>query len=135
MGKEEISPMLVPARNKNFENLAPAYIEAGELDILRDECVRYASELWKAGVSAELHVRAGVPRGFDSLLQDAPVIRQAFADRIRVLKDLETVRRKTNERKSNQSGYSGNMGTSPETEILRPGESRRGSCDQYQTGI
>jgi acetyl esterase/lipase len=57
-----------PARNTNFAGLAPSYIEVGEMDIFRDEDVGYARQLWRAGVSTELHVHPGMPHAFDVLL-------------------------------------------------------------------
>jgi acetyl esterase/lipase len=67
--------------------LAPAYIDVGELDIFRDESIRYALELYKAGVPTELHVRPGSPHGFDRL-GDIEVARRSWEDRLRVIREL-----------------------------------------------
>jgi hypothetical protein len=58
-GTRPVAPSIAPARNTNFAGLAPAYIEVGEMDIFRDEDVGYARQLWRAGVSTELHVHPG----------------------------------------------------------------------------
>ncbi len=68
--------------------MAPAYLEAGELDILRNEDIEYARRLARAGVPVELHVHPGVPHGFDLIAPEAEVTKRAFADRIRVLRAL-----------------------------------------------
>ena len=57
------------------------------IDIFRDESIRYALELYKAGVSTELHVRPGSPHGFDRL-GDTEVARRRWADRLRVIREL-----------------------------------------------
>lgn len=86
LGTDDVSYYEVPARLKDYGNLCPAYIEVGELDILRKGSVKYATELWKAGVSAELHVHPGCPHGFDNIPSEVRV--RAMADRIRVIKSL-----------------------------------------------
>lgn len=88
LGGENVSPIAAPARNTNFEGLAPAYIEVGELDIFRDEDVDYAKKLWKAGVSVELHVHPGVLHAFERMAPSAEVTQRSTADRIRVLKSI-----------------------------------------------
>lgn len=87
-GTDDVPPVAVPARAGDLSDLAPAYLEVGELDILREETVEYARRLARAGVSAELHVRPGVVHGFDRFAPDAAVSRLSLADRRRVLTDL-----------------------------------------------
>ncbi|MFJ3671106.1 alpha/beta hydrolase [Streptomyces sp. NPDC090106] len=84
-GGEGAGPGVVPARNDDFGALAPAYIEVGELDIFRDEDVRYALRLWQAGVSTELHVVPGMPHAYDVLLLGEPRHQEG---KIRVLREL-----------------------------------------------
>ena len=84
---DHVSPLSSPSRLVDFRGLAPAYIDVGELDIFRDESVRYALELYKAGVSTELHVRPGAPHGFDRL-GDIEVARGSWEDRLRVIREL-----------------------------------------------
>ena len=67
---------------------APAYIEVGQLDIFRDEDVTYALTLSRGGVPVELHLRPGVPHGFDAIAFRADVSTRALADRHRVLRSL-----------------------------------------------
>jgi acetyl esterase/lipase len=45
----------------------PIYMDVGEKDIFRDECIDYCSKLAKARVSIELHVLPGLGHGFDGL--------------------------------------------------------------------
>ena len=87
-GTDGVSPVAAPARLADATGLPPAYIEVGELDIFRDEDIAYASALWRAGVSAELHVRPGLVHGFDHFAPDAAPTRRSADDRIRVIQTL-----------------------------------------------
>jgi acetyl esterase/lipase len=88
LGKPAVSPVAAPARLTDFAGLAPAYIEVGELDIFRDESIRYAQNLMRAGVSCELHVYPGSPHGHDWLDPDAAISRRAVAGRTRLITAL-----------------------------------------------
>ena len=69
-------------------DLPPAYIEVGQLDIFRDENVRYALTLSQAGVPVELHLHPGAPHEYDAIAPGADVSRRAQGDRDRVLRSL-----------------------------------------------
>jgi acetyl esterase/lipase len=86
--QRDVDPVAAPARIANAAGLPPAYIEVGQLDIFRDEDVRYALTLSQAGVSVELHVHPGVPHEYDAIASTADVARRAQADRERVLRNL-----------------------------------------------
>ena len=88
LGGPAVSPVAAPARLTDFADLAPAYIEVGELDIFRDESVSYAQNLMRAGVSCELHVYPGSPHGHDWLNPDAEISRRAVAPRLRLIAAL-----------------------------------------------
>ena len=87
-GGPEVSPYEAPARLVDPVGLAPAFIDIGELDIFRDECLDYARRLTDAGVSVELHLRAGAPHGFDTFAPTSAVAHRSGLDRIRVLRAL-----------------------------------------------
>lgn len=87
-GSDRVSPISAPARLEDFTNLPAAYIEVGELDIFRDESVAYATGLYKAGVTCELHVLPGVIHGHDRLSLDIGVSRRTLDDRCRVIAAL-----------------------------------------------
>lgn len=82
---ERTSPYLAPARLQDFDGLAPAYIEVGELDIFRDESIDYARKLLAAGVSCELHVHPGAPHSFDGINWKSRVAAVALGDRVRTI--------------------------------------------------
>jgi acetyl esterase/lipase len=82
-GSENVSALAAPSRLTDFAGLAPAFIDVGELDIFRDESILYALNLVRAGMSTELHVRAGCPHGFDRM--PAEVSARAWADRYRAI--------------------------------------------------
>ena len=61
-----------PARAADLSGLPPAFIDVGECELFRDEDVEYASRLWAAGVSTELHVTPGIWHAFESFAADHP---------------------------------------------------------------
>src|SRR5262249_49461420 len=83
-----VSPIAAPARLTNFADLPPAYVETGELDIVRDEDIAYAQQFAAAGLPVALPVRPGAPHGFDRFAPSSTLARRAFADRARVLESL-----------------------------------------------
>lgn len=86
VGTAHVSPVEAPARLTDFNGLAPAYIETGELDIFRNESVAYALGLSKAGVPVEFHLHPGVPHGYDHV--PSALTERALADRFRVIRSL-----------------------------------------------
>jgi acetyl esterase/lipase len=85
-GTEDVPARAAPARLTDFTGLAPAFIDVGELDIYRDECILYARNLTLAGVSTELYVRPGVPHGFDRI--NIEIARRSWADRYRAIQAI-----------------------------------------------
>ena len=80
-GTADVSPYAAPARATDLAGLPPAFIDVCSTETFRDEDVAYASALWRAGVQAELHVWPGGFHGFDTLVPDAALSRQARAAR------------------------------------------------------
>jgi acetyl esterase/lipase len=74
-----------PSRVTNCSNLPAAYVEACELDPLRDEAIELGCRLLRSGISVDLHVVAGAPHGFD-MVATATITRQAFANRCAALR-------------------------------------------------
>lgn len=83
-----VDPSAAPARLGDATGLPPAYIEVGQLDIFRDEDVRYALTLSQAGVPVELHLHPGLPHEYDAIAPTSDVARRAQADRDRILRTL-----------------------------------------------
>jgi acetyl esterase/lipase len=79
------SAYAAPTRVTDCSNLPSAYIEACELDPLRDETIEFASRLLQSGISVDFHVVPGAPHGFD-MVSSAAVTRQAFANRSAALR-------------------------------------------------
>jgi acetyl esterase/lipase len=86
--KRDVDPAAAPGRLKDARGLPPTYIEVGQLDVFRDESLRYALTLAHAGVPVELHLHPGVPHEYDAIASGADVSRRAQADRSRVLRSL-----------------------------------------------
>lgn len=80
-GTDDVSIYSAPARATDLSGLPPAYIEAGSVEVFRDEAVAYASRIWEAGGSAELHVWAGGFHGFQTIVPTAALSRRAIATR------------------------------------------------------
>lgn len=60
-GAQDVEASAAPARVTDATGLPPAYIEVGQLDVFRDEDIRYALTLSQSGVPVELHMHPGVP--------------------------------------------------------------------------
>ena len=71
------------ARNNDFSDMPPAFIEIGKLDAFRNEAVAYALGIMKAHVPCELHVIGGVTHIFDTF--PMPIADRAFEYRSYVI--------------------------------------------------
>jgi acetyl esterase/lipase len=78
-GGPDVSPYAAPARATDLSGLPPAFIDVGSAETFRDEDVAYASRIWQAGGSAELHVWPGGFHGFAGAVPQAAVSRAAVA--------------------------------------------------------
>ncbi|KAM3418532.1 hypothetical protein BST61_g4510 [Cercospora zeina] len=87
---DSIPPTHAPARAtvEEAQDLPPAYIDVGELDLFREEALQYASLLGRAGVSCEFHLLPGMPHGFEALAPNSEVTKAVMARRFAVLKEL-----------------------------------------------
>jgi acetyl esterase/lipase len=88
LGADGVPPVAAPARLADYASLAPAYIDAGDLDIFRDEDIAYAQNLARSGVPIELHVHPGVPHGWERFAPDAESAKRAMADRARAVASI-----------------------------------------------
>jgi acetyl esterase/lipase len=79
IGTDAVSHYAAPARAADVAGLPPAFVDVGEIETFRDECIMYAQRLMVAGVSAELHVYRGVFHGFDVMAPDSTAGRQAWS--------------------------------------------------------
>ncbi len=87
VGTDAVPASAAPARANDVSGLPPTYIDTGDLDIFRDESIEYARRILATGTNVELHVHPGCPHGFDRM-PGLPVAARAFADRVRVLRQL-----------------------------------------------
>lgn len=72
-GTDDVSEYSAPARATDLSRLPPTYLDCGSAEVFRDEVVAYASGIWAAGGSAELHVWAGGFHGFDGVAPNAAI--------------------------------------------------------------
>ena len=78
--------ILAPGRATEISRAMPSlYIDVGEHDIVRDDCISYASKFWASGVNAEMHVWPGVGCWFDLVAPRAQVSERALDARVRAL--------------------------------------------------
>jgi acetyl esterase/lipase len=80
-----VSPYAAAARAESVTGLPPTYIEIGELDIFRDECIEYAMRIARENISTELHLYPGVPHGFEMFASNIALARSAFESRLRAI--------------------------------------------------
>ena len=87
MGKQDqqVSHLAAPARVESVTGLPPTYMEIGELDIFRDECIAYAMSIARQNISIEFHLYPGVPHGFEMFAPDTALTRSAFESRLRTM--------------------------------------------------
>jgi len=76
-GKHDTPAYAAPARAADLTGLPPTFVMVGNIDGLLDEDVDYARRLITAGVPTDLHVLAGAPHAFDSLMPDTTVAQRA----------------------------------------------------------
>ena len=88
LGTGTVPPVVAPARLEDYKGLAPAYIDAGDLDIFRDEDIAYAQNLARSGVPVELHVYPGVPHGWERFAPHSASAQRAMADRARAVASI-----------------------------------------------
>ncbi|WP_219463831.1 alpha/beta hydrolase [Nonomuraea rhizosphaerae] len=86
MGADDVPPYAAPARAADLAGLPPSFVDVGELEVFRDECVEYARRLVQAGVSTEFHLYPGAFHGFDMMIPDTDLSRRAKAARDAALK-------------------------------------------------
>ncbi|MET0144940.1 MAG: alpha/beta hydrolase [Ilumatobacteraceae bacterium] len=76
-GGPDVPAYAAPARATDLAGLPPTLISVGANDCFADEDTDYAVRLRHAGVPVDLHVYAGAPHGFDSLLPGTAVAQRA----------------------------------------------------------
>ena len=86
VGGGDVSPYAAPARATDLAGLPPAYIEVGNLEVLRDEDIEFAERLMQAGVPVGLHVYPGVFHAWDIMAPDAAVTHRAITNRRAAMK-------------------------------------------------
>ena len=69
-------PYAVPARREALSGLPASWIGVGDIDLFYEEDDRYATRLREAGVSCQLDVAPMAPHAFESLVPDAPMVRE-----------------------------------------------------------
>ena len=84
-GSANVEPYAAPARATDLSRLPPTLIQVGELDVLRDENIAYATRLMQAGVPTELHVYPGAYHAWDAAAPAAPQSMRARDERTRSL--------------------------------------------------
>lgn len=76
-GGDDVPAHAAPARAGDLGGLPPTFVDVGSAETFRDEVVDYATRLWLAGCTAELHVWPGGFHGFDYFEPTAVLSRHA----------------------------------------------------------
>ncbi|MEU6144584.1 alpha/beta hydrolase [Streptomyces sp. NPDC047081] len=87
-GTADVPAYAAPARAEDLSGLPPAFLDVGSAETFRDEVVAYASGIWQAGGTAELHVWPGGFHGFDTLMPQAALSQAASTARLTWLRRL-----------------------------------------------
>lgn len=84
-GSDHVSPYAAPARVDSVDGLPPTYLEISNLDIFRDEVLKFASRLARANIEVELHVYPGLPHAYDMFAPVSEAAQRAILDRVRAV--------------------------------------------------
>lgn len=87
-GPESLVRKMVPARIDELSSLPPTYLEVGQLDIFRDECMAFAIRLSQSGVPCEFHLWPGATHAFEKVAPTSELARRAIDARSRALQRL-----------------------------------------------
>lgn len=79
--KEKINYLASPSLARDLSGLPPAYIDVSCAEPFRDEATAYATQLWRDGVQAELHVWPGGSHAFEVFTPTAAVSKIAVRTR------------------------------------------------------
>ena len=77
-GGPDVSSYAAPARAADLGGLPPTFVDVGSAETFRDEAVEYASRIWRAGGTAELHVWPGGFHGHDTVVPQAALSQAAI---------------------------------------------------------
>jgi len=87
-GGPDVPIYAAPGRAQDLSGLPPTFVDVATVETFRDECVAFASRIWQAGGSAELHVWPGGNHAFDFLAPWATLSQDARASRLAWLRRL-----------------------------------------------
>lgn len=77
-----------PAAARNFEGLAPVYLDVGELDLFCRENIAWVEKAMAAAVQVELHLYPGVNHGFELLAPTSDIASRAFDLRVSAVRRM-----------------------------------------------
>ncbi|KAJ1323788.1 acetyl esterase [Microdochium nivale] len=87
-GSENVSQYAAPSRAIDLSGLPSTFICVGAAEGFRDENIEFASRLYAAGGSVELHVWPGGYHCFDHILPNAELSKRAIASKTAWVKKL-----------------------------------------------
>lgn len=86
-GSDNVPAYAVPARRDDLSGLPPTWIGVGELDLLKEEDLKYAERLKAAGVHCEVHIAPQAPHAYDAVAADSSLSKATTADTYRFLRE------------------------------------------------
>jgi acetyl esterase/lipase len=87
-GSDTVPAYAAPASAQDLSSLPPAFIDAADAEIFRDEVMVYATKLWLAGVPAELHIWTGGCHGFYGMIPELPMAKVVYDTRLEWLRRM-----------------------------------------------
>ncbi|KAM0719819.1 hypothetical protein Q7P37_003954 [Cladosporium fusiforme] len=87
VGRADVPTIHSPGRMsvEEAQGLPPAYIDVGQLDVLRDGCFEYVRKLGLAGVDVTFHMYAGAPHVFEFLAPEGNLTKFAMEQRYKAI--------------------------------------------------
>ncbi|KIW97260.1 uncharacterized protein Z519_02652 [Cladophialophora bantiana CBS 173.52] len=84
----DVSPYAAPARVASVAGLPPLYADVPDLDIFRDENIKYVARHAEADIPVEMHVYPGLPHSFESFAPKISTAKTAVANRVKFISKL-----------------------------------------------
>lgn len=86
-GVETADKYAVPFLEHDFSGMPPTYIEALEMDTLRDEALEYGERMKQSGIRVETNLIPGAFHGYDAQI-NSPLVQRSIAVRMNVMQGI-----------------------------------------------
>lgn len=84
----DVSPYAAPARVQSVKGLPRTYVEVPDIDIFRDENLKYASRIAAEDIETEVHSWVGVPHSFELFSPHITTTQIALQCRVKAIRGV-----------------------------------------------